>query len=377
MWLSALSVNAQTNGLDFAGTLTTGSYVTVPNSPSLTAGTELTFEAWVNIPSAEMGNIVMKGNYGWGLMVGNDGCSAGNKLNYWVFAACPMSITSTGSIPNGVWTHVAIVVTTFPTKTLEFYINGVSAGSSTDPSITIGDGGAGSLFLGKQGSGCFCNFFNGSMDEVRVWNVARTQPQIAANMACDVAQQPGLVAYYRFDQGIAGGNNAGTTTIQDYSGNSNCGTLNNFALTGATSNFVSGAIATCNPISLSVPASSNTGTLTVCTGKTTTLSNAVSGGTWSSSNTGVATVNSISGVVTGVAAGTANITYLLNCGTAISQVTVNTTPTITSSGNTAICNGSSIGRSAFGGATYTWSPAAGLSATVGSTVTAKDRKSVV
>lgn len=373
MWFSALSVNAQTNGLDFAGTLTTGSYVTVPNSPSLTAGTELTFEAWVNIPSAEMGNIVMKGDYGWGLMVGNDGCSAGNKLNYWVFAACPMSITSTGSIPNGVWTHVAIVVTTFPTKTLEFFINGVSAGYSTDASISIGNGSAGSLFLGKQGSSCFCNFFNGTMDEVRVWNVARTQAQIAANMNSDIPQQAGLVAYYRFDQGTAGGNNTTITTLQDYSGNNNCGTLNNFALTGATSNFVTGTnafLSSTNPISLTVPASSNTGTLTVCTGNTTTLSNAVTGGTWSSSNTGVATVNPTTGVVSGVSAGTANITYILNCGTAISQVTVNTTPTITSSGNTAICNGTSIGRSAFGGATYTWSPAAGLSATVGSTVTA-------
>lgn len=42
---------------------------------------------------------------------------------------------------------------------------------------------------------------------------------------------------------------------------------------------------------------------------TTTFSSSVSGGTWSSSNTGVATVNVTTGVVTGVGAGTATITY--------------------------------------------------------------------
>ena len=64
-----------------------------------------------------------------------------------------------------------------------------------------------------------------------------------------------------------------------------------------------------------------TGTSTVNVGATSTLtSNGVSGGTWASGNTGVATVN-VSGVVTGVSGGTANITY---------RVTVNGCTSITS-----------------------------------------------
>ena len=54
-----------------------------------------------------------------------------------------------------------------------------------------------------------------------------------------------------------------------------------------------------------------TGTTTVLASHTTTLADAVTGGTWSSSNTAVATVGSGTGVVTGVAAGTATITYSL------------------------------------------------------------------
>lgn len=53
-----------------------------------------------------------------------------------------------------------------------------------------------------------------------------------------------------------------------------------------------------------------TGVLTTCTGGTTTLADATTGGTWVSSNTAVATVNATTGVVTGVTAGTATISYM-------------------------------------------------------------------
>jgi hypothetical protein len=50
------------------------------------------------------------------------------------------------------------------------------------------------------------------------------------------------------------------------------------------------------------PLAATTGTSTVCVGSTTTLSNATSGGTWSSGSPGKATVGAATGVVTGVAA---------------------------------------------------------------------------
>lgn len=113
-----------------------------------------------------------------------------------------------------------------------------------------------------------------------------------------------------------------------------------------------------------------TGSVTVCVGTTTTLTNATSGGTWSSSN-GNATVGSATGVVTGVAAGTAVITYMLptSCFTT-TVVSVNALSSITASSNVGICPGASTTLTASGGVTYTWSPSAGLSATTGASVTA-------
>ena len=56
-----------------------------------------------------------------------------------------------------------------------------------------------------------------------------------------------------------------------------------------------------------------TGVTTVCAGSTTTLSDATSGGTWSSSNTSVATINQ-NGVVTGISQGSSTITYSIDYG---------------------------------------------------------------
>lgn len=59
----------------------------------------------------------------------------------------------------------------------------------------------------------------------------------------------------------------------------------------------------------------------VCIGSNITLTNLVSGGTWTSSNTAQATVGSGSGVVTGVALGTPRITYSVSNACGSGQVT--------------------------------------------------------
>ena len=107
-----------------------------------------------------------------------------------------------------------------------------------------------------------------------------------------------------------------------------------------------------------------TGNPTVCVGATTTLNSTPAGGTWSSSN-GNATVGSSTGIVTGMVAGTATITYMIATG-CISTivVTVNTTPS-TITGATNVCVGltTTLNSTPAGG---TWSSNNG-NATVGST----------
>jgi Zn-dependent metalloprotease/uncharacterized protein YjdB len=78
--------------------------------------------------------------------------------------------------------------------------------------------------------------------------------------------------------------------------------------------------------------SMNAGTFSICPLTSTTLTNATGGGTWSSSNGLIATVVAGTGAVSGVASGTANISYIVNVGCyRVSAVTIKSQPTITTS----------------------------------------------
>lgn len=83
-------------------------------------------------------------------------------------------------------------------------------------------------------------FYNGEIDEFRIWNLARTVNQIQDSGSIPInGNEPGLVAYYNFNQGVQSGNNSGLNYLTDNASNSLDGTLNNFVLNGNTSNWVS------------------------------------------------------------------------------------------------------------------------------------------
>ena len=145
--------------------------------------------------------------------------------------------------------------------------------------------------------------------------------------------------------GVVRGIAAGTANIS-YAVTNSCGTATSYSVVTVNASPAAGTIS---------------GTYTVCPGLTTTLINTPGGGTWSSSAAGIATVNT-SGVVYGVSAGTANISYAVTngCGTATtySVVSVIGVPSAgTISGSSAVCVASTISltNGASGG---TWSSSA-------------------
>lgn len=158
--------------------------------------------------------------------------------------ATPRFITSMQVIGDNRCHHIAYVRTG---NMQEAFIDGVSIGvMNVESDITATDRAS----LGQEWD--FWNpsdFYNGEIDELRIWNVARTQAQIQADMnAVLSAATPGLIAYYDFNQGIPGGNNAGIINLDDLTVNNNDGTLMNFALNGATSNWIAGG---CGQLSIS------------------------------------------------------------------------------------------------------------------------------
>ncbi|MBL0309112.1 MAG: Ig-like domain-containing protein [Bacteroidetes bacterium] len=152
---------------------------------------------------------------------------------------------------------------------------------------------------------------------------------------------------------------AGTANIT-YKVNSGCGSPVTASKTlTVTTNVTAGTVSGTSPLCVNATASY--------------MTSGTSGGTWSSSNNSVATVNSSTGVVTAVGAGTANITYTVSgCGstvTAFKAVTVNAKPTADAGPDKNYSNGSiPIGGSPTAGGgtspyTYRWSPAVSLSST--------------
>ncbi|MCX8486301.1 MAG: hypothetical protein ORN53_03835, partial [Crocinitomicaceae bacterium] len=121
---------------------------------------------------------------------------------------------------------------------------------------------------------------------------------------------------------------------------------------------VSPVAVTVNPVQVLSPI---TGANSVCVGATTTYANTTSGGTWSSDNTAVASVNSTSGIVSGVSAGAAAIKYqFVNASGCVSEVTkvvtVNTIApvSISASSATSFCQGGSVTLTAPAGLNYNW-----------------------
>jgi hypothetical protein len=73
-------------------------------------------------------------------------------------------------------------------------------------------------YLGRAADGN--SYFPGTMDEIRIWNMARSQSNINANKNSTIAtNSTGLVGYYKLDE------NSGSTAA-DATGNGYLGTVN-------------------------------------------------------------------------------------------------------------------------------------------------------
>lgn len=216
------------NALDFDGQ---DDYVSLPSGVYFNG--DFTIECWVyprSFPNwariIDFGNGAGVNNVLLAYTFGNSG-APGLYVEGGQFAA-------TQTLPLNQWSHIAA---TMSGTTATIYINGVAAGTATLPvpaNVTRN-----SCYIGKSNWGDPGP--NAAYDELRIWNTARTPAEIQSSMNGELTgTEPGLVAYYNFDQGTAGGANTGTTNLTDKSAHVADGTLNNFSLTGNTSNWVYG-----------------------------------------------------------------------------------------------------------------------------------------
>lgn len=211
--------------LDFDGAT---EYVQVPTGPGLAITNEITVEAWINADvwtaNRQEGVVVSTlnfagatGNEGFELRCGGGGIVDfeiginGSFLSYEAFSA-PLMAT-------GTWYHIA---GTYDGNFVRVYLNGVL--QNTTPIVgTIGVSSL-DLHLGRQALFPVGRFFDGQVDEVRIWNYARTAGELQAGMDQVLGgNESGLMAYYRMNDG------PGSAIVTDNSSNSNQGAFVNMS----------------------------------------------------------------------------------------------------------------------------------------------------
>ncbi len=106
-------------------------------------------------------------------------------------------LTSSRALRAGDYQHVAV---TYDGTVVRFFIDGEPAGSAE---AAYSPDAATSLLLGSsRGSSLPLDAFAGTLDEVRIWDRARREDELGRDKSYRlVGNEPGLVAYYRFDEG--------------------------------------------------------------------------------------------------------------------------------------------------------------------------------
>ncbi|PBQ34391.1 hypothetical protein CNR22_22300 [Sphingobacteriaceae bacterium] len=316
----------QANGLMAAAALNfdgADDYVDLGSSNTLKPTTALTAETWA-YKSSWTGTFSILGNpSGGGFSIRT--ATAGNTIGAYVYrngafgtVTYPLASLSVG------WHHFAL---TYDGRYTHFYIDGILGGvNDAGANYPITYAGNNTLLGAEAGAGATPQsgyYFNGDLDEVRIWNTARTQCELQTYMNTEITSTfTGLVANYHFNEGLVNSNNAGYATLPDFSGSSNTGTLTSFALTSTVSNWVIPGAVQSGVSSPSIPASSIT-----VSGNSNVITNG-STGTSTLNYTNFGTLSSGTFVIQNSGSGTLNISAPYFTGANASEFSVTTLPSL-------------------------------------------------
>lgn len=212
-------------------TITTAAYTggnyfefpTMETSSEMDGLSQITFEGLVRPRELVKSVNTFLGVEGYCLIRFGDAGYPANRAQF----AGPGNYWSDLYLSTNKWQHVAMTFDV-ANRIMIFYLDGVEISRTTSaPSFSGGVVNLGSKLSDFSGNKFYVGYsydtsrdFVGDMSEVRVWNVVRTPEEIAENMYEVDPETPGLVAYWKMDEGSG-------RSIKDYSGNGLNGTAKN------------------------------------------------------------------------------------------------------------------------------------------------------
>jgi len=219
--------------------------VTVPDAPAVAFTSSYSAEAWIRRNVSDtvtyqyiLGKPLSGSTSNFALFIKRDGTN--HYLGaYLKSAGDRMAVDTSTAIPTYKWTHVAV---TYDGRVQRLFVNGVCVNTADFGTVMYGSSSSQSFIIGAEFPAINQKGLRGSIDEVRIWDRALTPLEIYNGFMTDFpSSEPNLGAYYKFNQGVAGGLNTDITTLADSSLSGLNGSLNNFSLTeGLYSNFVAG-----------------------------------------------------------------------------------------------------------------------------------------
>ena len=196
-------------------------HVQIPGDSSNDFGTNdsFTFEAWIKIRSGPTNNGNRTHIFGraWSAFyLKNDNGNIKLEGRYRVtYDGNWPEVTSSSSLSLDTWYHVAYSYSR-ANGALKIHINGQLDGNVSSSSLITGGGN--NIGLGARiDNGNVSGYFDGSIDEARIWNVQRTTQEINDNKSSTQSQNSNLVLYYKLDDGPG-------SSVIDSSGNNLTGT---------------------------------------------------------------------------------------------------------------------------------------------------------
>ncbi|MDA7744781.1 T9SS type A sorting domain-containing protein [bacterium] len=233
------NIQAQ-NAIHFDGN---DDYVNLTTFKGVTGTNARSIEAWIQVPpGAENLGIVCWGSniasQKWTFRIQNTNGSVNGNIRIECNGGY---ITGSTDLRDSAWHHVAVVWENDGTPNIIdalLYVDGVLETTNAQQSYNVNTASGSDVRIGRRHVAT--GSFEGGIDEVRIWNTARTQTEIQANMNKEICKDSALVAYHSFNQGTAFGSNTNDTVSTDKSSTDKDGELRNFVLAGDTSNWVTG-----------------------------------------------------------------------------------------------------------------------------------------
>ena len=232
----------QAIGINFNGI---NNYIDFGNSFNLTASFSL--EAWVlQKTTVATGTIISKRDFNSGNLRGYHLVLLSGKPNFSWYnnsGVVVLNITSPYAISNNIWHHIAA---TYDGSTAKIFIDGVQVVSGTPSSPPVA--GIQNFLIGAMFDSSTPtnpkNYFNGYIDEVRVWNVGLTTQQIHEMMNQEIAQNgtnvKGKIIPLNISGGLLWANLKGYYPMNDYTASDKSGN----SINGSPKNIITNELET-------------------------------------------------------------------------------------------------------------------------------------